>query len=221
MRDHISFFKLDNEGFIHHIHSDSFNIYVHYEDAEDNILYRLTLDKDYIIKDTEVIDTPFPIDEIDFIKWHRPDQSRQGDLIFAGCLNYDGADYRFSINRTQLKILSPIKLNDSFSFSDIPVLADKEVILHVQKGNLLYAVVWDVELSNYGAYEFYEISLANNNVLRRYVIDCCDGDIIIKSLNIDYWCNRIYIAGVKEVNTSPHGEVKFKPFIETLLYIQT
>lgn len=221
MQDHTSFFRLDNEGFIHHIHSDAYHIYIHYEDAEDNTLYRLTLSKDYEIQEAEEIETPYPIDEIDFVKWHRPETNRLGDLVFTGCLTTEGSTYRFTIGKTKMTIGTPVELNDSFSFSDIPALAGKKVEQHVQKGNFLYALVWDMDLGAYGAYEFLEIALATNAVLRRYSLNCSDGALIVNSMNVDYWCNRIYIAGMKEVNSSSYEEVKFKPYLETLLYSQS
>lgn len=222
MQDHTSFFRLVNEGFIHHIHSDAYHIYMHYEDAEDNALYRLTLNKDYYIEEVEEIECEIPIDELDFVKWHRPETSRLGDLVFTGCLKeQDGLTYKFTIGKTKMTVGDTIELNDSFTFEDIPALAGKEVEHHIQKGNFLYALVWNTELDSYGAYEFLEIALANNAVLRRYTLNCGDGELIVNAMNIDYWCNRIYIAGMKEVSTSSYEEVKFRPYLETLLYNQT
>lgn len=220
MQDHKSFFDLDNEGFIHYVHSDPYHINILYEDCEDDTLYRLCLNKDYYINSVNEVQTPVPVSEIDFIKWNRPDKNNFDDIVFNGCMSYEDQDVRFTIDSDKLTVKQPVKINDSFSFPDIPALEDKEVTLHAQKGNYLFAIVWDSDLGAYGCYVFYEIRLADNAVLRRYILDSGDGEIIIHSLNIDHWSNRIYIAGVKEVNSHSYKEVKFKPYLETLIYTQ-
>lgn len=221
MQDHVNFFGLGGEGFIHHVHSSAGKIYLYYEDTLADKLQRLTLTKDFMIQEREEIKTPCPASDIEFIKWHRPEHHSRVDH-FKGCLRVNGENRAFSIRGDQLEIKNTVKLNSYFSFSTLPALKGLTVRHHVQKGNTLYAIAWDDDAGLGGAYVFFEIYLGDASARRVYVLDSFSSEIEITSINVDQWAGRIYIAGMRK-NIAPGKAAGLRPlytpYLEVFLYL--
>lgn len=215
MQDHKSFFQLDNNGIVHHVHSDSYHIHMVYEDTEDNKLYRLTLDKDYMVASCTQVQTPAPVSELQFIKWHRPGVDQQNEMVFTGCVTTDAGDYRFSIDDSNFTLVAPVKINESFGFQDLAALNGLEVDFHVQKGNLLYVIGWDLYMKSYA---FAEVHLGTDKAIRRYTLESDDGQLLVRSLNIDPWCGRIYIAGEIKSTSTEQEQSTSRAYLETFCY---
>lgn len=216
MQDFKNFFELDNNGIIHYVHSDNYSIFIVYEDIEDNKIYRITLDKEYVVTSTSEIDISEMQEAFKFIKWHRPVVNNRNELIFTGCVTIESkGTYRFNISESKLSLTETVKINDSFEFKNFKCLNDFEVDHHIQKGNYLYVVGWDTRLN---MYSFMQVHIGKDKAIRRYLFDSDQGQLIIHSFNIDSWGGRIYIAGEVKITSNEQDVVTSIPYLETFCY---
>lgn len=212
MEDNKSFFELDNEGIVRHIYSDAYNIHMLYEDTEDNKLYRLLLDKDYMIRLAAEVTTPCLASDINFVKWTRPSLDGYNEVVFKGTLKASTGVHKFSIQADALTFDNNIGSADAFGFGSLKCLENIGVDSHVQKGNFLYVIGWD-EVNNEQV--FIETHIGEDKARRRYVLASEKGNLILHTINLDPWCNRIYVAGELVVVGS---QTQCKPYLDTLCY---
>lgn len=209
--DNKNFFDLDNEGLIHHVHSDGYHIHLIYEDTEDDKLYRLMLDKSFIILAAAEVTLPFPITELVFNKWTRPGLDNYNEVVFKGSLTHLDNSYRFSLANDVLNFEGITSTMDNFGFGSLPCLKGIIVDSHVQKGNLLYVIGWNESTKEQ---VFIESHMGEDTARRRYVLASEKGNLILHSINLDPWCNRIYVAGQLELKDTE----KCVPYLETFCY---
>lgn len=212
MQENKSFFELDNEGVIRHVHSDGYHIHLVYEDTEDDKLFRLLLDKDYMIRSAAEITTPCSVADIHFKKWTRPGLDSYNEVVFKGSLKTPTTSHKFSIGTDELVFDNNTGSPENFGFGSLGCLKNIQVDSHVQKGNLLYVIGWN-EVSNEQV--FIETHIGEDKARRRYVLASEKGNLILHSINVDPWCNRIYLGGELVVIDN---ETQCKPYLETLCY---
>jgi hypothetical protein len=213
VQDHKNFFELDNQGVVHHLHSDSYNLFMVYEDTEDNRLYVLTLDKDFTIASANEIKTTHPVNTVSFKRWYRPGINALNEVVFRGVLKDNLGEHKFSIIEDTLVLENGSNITETLGFATLQCLKDIEVDCHVQKGNLLYIIGWDSVRSEQ---VFIETHIAEDKATRRYTLASEKGNLILNTINLDPWSNRIYVGG--ELVVVNAKTTVSKPYLETFCF---
>ena len=191
-----SLFDVEINGQIIFIYSNKREIYFFIEDYDTNSLFKVTTDKYFYIEYIEKIDIPEEYFEHELIKFYKP-LEKQDDIIYVGITKYKEKAYKFNItNKLKLEYIEEI------DYVDIPQiveeyeeLKDFYFINFIKNKNIIYGVAYDTE---YDIDCFIKFNIDKKCISKCYSLFSDEFDIYLKTINIDLYENKVYIAGYKK-----------------------
>lgn len=219
MDDYKSFLELDNKGSVLFVFSDKNNIFVVYEDMEDEVFYMFQLDKQFIVEAISQIVLPksFIGRKIDWLRWFAPTQQVNKCYSFQGICQVEGVNYKFKIDDSS--VLTVVDKEDSFTL-DIPAdvvkcLPGIKVESFSRKKHIVHVIGLDTK---YNEQVYCVVDLDKEICVRRYHLRSDVGDLKVRSVCVDTHEERVYLCG--EISRFDEVDDSFlfsTPYVESFL----
>lgn len=208
MRDKL--IDLTDSGVFEFVYTDRHSIVLFFLREVDNQLYRVTTDKNYEVLSIDLIITPKLFNGYTDLKFFKPFPANVDGYVYTGVFKQGDKYHKFTIDNEEMHVKENFDYEDKSDLQNLKSLDEFSLQASIRKRDRLFFVGSDRESGDcvHGI-----INIEKDVVEKVNFLYTDEGEITLKTINIDTIDQHIYIAGYREYNgvKSPYFETNLLP----------
>lgn len=207
---------IEEDGQFLFVYSDKHDIYTLYQPLNENVLYMVTTDKEFVISRAEEVEVPVEFYRRSDLRFFRPDQKNDGIVEFKGLITIDGDTRGFVLSNLSKLTIGEVTALKEKNLNIVSCLDNVDLVHCIIKGKELYVIGYEVHEDNTEEPFYGVVDLITNSFKKIYYLHSDKGSIYPTAINIDRHSGCVYVVG--KINKWVNNTVVTQhPFIEQFL----